>query len=647
MLSKPQTVRKGLLLLLFVIISFSSFAQSWKWGKEGTSSSDTYSVIADLDGNGYLAGDFKDTISFGSYHLSEHSGGKEVYLVKYDSNGDVLWAKQTYSVHSSFSTIQTLGITIDSLNNVFISGTIQDTGFFGGDTVVTSLLNGSAFVAKYAPNGNLKWVKTAKETTNSGSESYALATDSRGNCYSTGDFGGTIIFDNDTLKAVFNGRYSFLVKYDSSGNVVWAKQSHTPVGYSYVQPFCAATDKSGNVYIGGEFEDTIYFGALKLIDDSLSQKAFLVKYDNDGNEIWAKQDNFFSAYSVSRSNAIVSDMEGDIYLTGYLSDTACFAGHYLMGPYNVPCLFLVKYTSNGNCIWAKQNYPRTVSDRWAGYSLAIDNSNHIYLSGGLGKDTCKFVFGNDSLAITNSRDGSVVLQLDTAGNMIQGSILRTGGDDNNAISCTPSGKYIYFGGDVEDTITFGQDFLTGNAHEQPFISRWILRVCSTYVTACCNTSISSGNTVVLNATPANNYSWSPSIGLSCTNCQSPLATPTVTTMYYVKVSDGAECSAIDSVLITVNESVNCGNLFVPDAFSPNKDGENDVLYVRDNCIATLDFVIFDRWGNKVFETENINKGWDGTYKGQPMNTGTYVYYLKGTLQDGTAVEKKGNVALIR
>jgi gliding motility-associated-like protein len=91
----------------------------------------------------------------------------------------------------------------------------------------------------------------------------------------------------------------------------------------------------------------------------------------------------------------------------------------------------------------------------------------------------------------------------------------------------------------------------------------------------------------------------------------------------------------------------CIDLFLPDAFSPNNDGQNDVLYVRGNCIKTMDFIIFDRWGNKLFESESVSVGWDGTYMGKPMNTGTYVYYLHATMYDGSTLEKHGNITLVR
>jgi gliding motility-associated-like protein len=61
----------------------------------------------------------------------------------------------------------------------------------------------------------------------------------------------------------------------------------------------------------------------------------------------------------------------------------------------------------------------------------------------------------------------------------------------------------------------------------------------------------------------------------------------------------------------------------------------------------MDFIIYDRWGNKVFESKNQSLGWDGTYLGKPMPTGTYVWYLNALFQDGTVADKKGSVALVR
>jgi len=88
-------------------------------------------------------------------------------------------------------------------------------------------------------------------------------------------------------------------------------------------------------------------------------------------------------------------------------------------------------------------------------------------------------------------------------------------------------------------------------------------------------------------------------------------------------------------------------LFIPEAFSPNNDGHNDILYVRGKGIQFLQFAVYDRWGEKVFESDDITKGWDGTYKGVKLSTGVFNYYVKAIYYDGTKVEKKGDVTLFK
>ena len=95
------------------------------------------------------------------------------------------------------------------------------------------------------------------------------------------------------------------------------------------------------------------------------------------------------------------------------------------------------------------------------------------------------------------------------------------------------------------------------------------------------------------------------------------------------------------------EEIKCGDIFVPNAFSPDGDGQNDILYVRGNCIKNLLFAIYDRWGEKVFDTNDITKGWDGKYNGKQMNAAVFVYYLSATLTNDKQVIQKGNVTLVR
>ncbi|HXB13699.1 MAG TPA: gliding motility-associated C-terminal domain-containing protein, partial [Bacteroidia bacterium] len=131
----------------------------------------------------------------------------------------------------------------------------------------------------------------------------------------------------------------------------------------------------------------------------------------------------------------------------------------------------------------------------------------------------------------------------------------------------------------------------------------------------------------------------------CDTCQSPDASPTVTTTYYVTVSNASGCTATDSIEVIVE--ANCGQVFIPTGFSPNGDGQNDVLLLKGDCIQAVDFNIYDRWGNVVFRTQSMSQGWDGTYMGKPMETGTYSYFITVLTNTGTTSSKKGSISLVR
>ena len=89
------------------------------------------------------------------------------------------------------------------------------------------------------------------------------------------------------------------------------------------------------------------------------------------------------------------------------------------------------------------------------------------------------------------------------------------------------------------------------------------------------------------------------------------------------------------------------SIFVPKAFSPNGDGHNDILYVRGEYVQSIDFMVFNGWGIKVFETTDINTGWDGKFEGKIQPNGNYTYILTATTSDGKTVTLQGIVTLIR
>ena len=165
-------------------------------------------------------------------------------------------------------------------------------------------------------------------------------------------------------------------------------------------------------------------------------------------------------------------------------------------------------------------------------------------------------------------------------------------------------------------------------------------------------SITVGNQTTLTATGTGTYTWSPTTGLSCSTCPNPTANPTVTTTYTLTITNANGCTAMDTVIVNVMND--CGALWVPTAFSPNNDAKNDFVTVKSKCIETIDFSIYNRWGQLVYHTTDIsivnnsNAGWDGKHNGKECNSAVYYYILNVKLLPAhDLVEMKGNVSLIR
>jgi gliding motility-associated-like protein len=141
--------------------------------------------------------------------------------------------------------------------------------------------------------------------------------------------------------------------------------------------------------------------------------------------------------------------------------------------------------------------------------------------------------------------------------------------------------------------------------------------------------------------------WGPSHLLDCTICDNPRFTATTSQIIMVEITDNNGCKATDEAKIDVVG--HCGDdVFIPNTFTPNNDEFNDKLYVRNLSLEGLKaFRIFDRWGKLVFETTNINDGWDGTFKGRTLNTGVFAYYVDVICSNGQTTRKTGNVTLLR
>jgi gliding motility-associated-like protein len=139
--------------------------------------------------------------------------------------------------------------------------------------------------------------------------------------------------------------------------------------------------------------------------------------------------------------------------------------------------------------------------------------------------------------------------------------------------------------------------------------------------------------------------WKPAALFECDTCAQNKLSLTSTTMLYLYYTDIHQCRYKDSLLIDV--ALYTADFEFPNAFSPNGDNKNDYFYPEGDYGTRAVFQIYNRWGEKVFESSVAKPRWDGTYKGEPQPAGVYSYYGILTLRSGKTVARKGTVTLIR
>jgi gliding motility-associated-like protein len=212
------------------------------------------------------------------------------------------------------------------------------------------------------------------------------------------------------------------------------------------------------------------------------------------------------------------------------------------------------------------------------------------------------------------------------------NILWSTGSTNSSITVSPSQPTLYWaqasnmcGTDVQNVLLTVNSLPNANAGE--------------------DFTLYNGETIQLNATGGASYDWSPANGLSCSSCSNPFVSITEPQMYYVVVTDSLGCVNTDSIFIN---TMNISTVYIPNAFTPNGDGNNDVFLVYGDNIESVKMLIYNRWGEKIFESADKNIGWDGIYKGAYVEPLVYVYSIRVKLKyEEDSREIKGTVLLVK
>ncbi|MBN4049617.1 gliding motility-associated C-terminal domain-containing protein [Bacteroidales bacterium AH-315-N07] len=165
-------------------------------------------------------------------------------------------------------------------------------------------------------------------------------------------------------------------------------------------------------------------------------------------------------------------------------------------------------------------------------------------------------------------------------------------------------------------------------------------------------TITKGESTILHALNSLGFNilWKPSNSLNSATDIDPIASPDTSTTYYLTTVDTLGCISIDTVTITVIIPIICGEreLFIPNAFTPDGDNINDILQVRGaEELESMFLIVYNRWGERVFQTDDRTIGWDGTFKGMEADPGVFVFYLEAKCPGEKKRFLKGNITLIR
>jgi gliding motility-associated-like protein len=348
--------RFQILLVCLLLTDFPANAQAptWAWARNATGVNNQafeYAITADLAGNVYVGGSFDSpTITFGSFTLTSPANGNEqLFLVKYDPAGNVVWAIGASGTYGNGVN----SLATDAAGNIYAAGYYFYSDITFGTTTLYNAGGSDMFLVKYDPNGNVIWARRAGDNGYEGASSVAVL--ASGNIVITGFFdSSSITFGSATLTNTGNDYDVFVVKYDAGGNVTWAKGAGGTFA-DYGRGIAA--DPAGNIYVAGEFESlTMTIGPFTLTKQTVnpgfaSSDLFLAKYDVNGNVLWAKSAGGNESETV---NSLSVDNAGNVFLPGNYKSQSITLGSYTFtnADPQYENVFLAKYSTDGDILWA-------------------------------------------------------------------------------------------------------------------------------------------------------------------------------------------------------------------------------------------------------------------------------------------------------
>ncbi len=666
------------------ILKLSS-AGNFNWVKklENMASYDNDGVAIDSDmfGNISVAGNFKGKVDFnpgqGEFFFTGSDEG-DLYVLKLDINGNFIWAREIKRATPT-------AISIDEEGSICMTGLfISETDFDPGPAALNlaPIVLSDIFILKLNASGNFLWAGSAGGL--SSDRGLSVTADDNKDIYVTGVFYGAGDFDPgpsvyNLSSPVPNIVATFILKISKHGEFIWARSIGGGIE-TYGKGI--TTDNQHNCYITGLFWGIADFDpgppVFNLIAES-SYNTYILKLNANGNFIWAK--NLYGG--LNQGLSIAADSARNIYTTGRYFQIVDFNPG--------PDMYNLTSGENPNGYMLKLKQPCTAN---TSSSIQLSSCNPIIVNGQLFTGSGRFTqvisnnAGCDSIITLNLDIGKKYSTTDTA--ICEGqSILAGGGLQTNPGSYTDSmqtiagcdsivitrltvhpnpipdlgvnrricaGSFLQITPGVFDKYLW-QDLSTASSFTiNDTGTYWVAVTNSNNCTAIDSLVVNGFDSIPQHFLPPDNwlctgaafnidipgyknYLWNS----GDTNHYLTIRQPGV---YWLNVSDFNECKGADT--IRVIHKPDCLPISVPNAFTPNGDGVNDIFRpIITQETTDYRFEIFNRYGQKVFSTSIYPAGWDGTLNGKKQPAAVYIYYISYQAGNGFITKEKGTVWLIR
>jgi type IX secretion system substrate protein len=391
-------MKKIIISLLFIYLSNNVFCQ-WQWAKQIGGPGDDYAYIGhvDLQSNIYIFGRYAlpHGNTYNNCYIENDTlfGRQDCFIAKYDGNGTLLWVRNCVSPGS----IGINAFTFDTINEVFyITGMYDFTCNI--DTCQLTTIQHSAFLAKIDTAGNCIWAENVGANAVSSTAGTALTIDDNGYVYMAGITDWTVTIDTSTVTPG-----TFLAKFGSNGNNLWAKTKFSFTGFQSQMRFSSLRYYNNNIYAAGlayasSISDTIRVDTVSITNIYGNCYGLLCMDAGNSTAKWLKFDGFPNnnhyGYAI---NLMDMDGNGNIYYTGSFSDS-CFIQQDTLIANSGSNGFLSKYDANGNLAFIKQIY---ATNSIYSFGMSVNSEGFVFLSGALsGQGT----FGALNITASTSQD---------------------------------------------------------------------------------------------------------------------------------------------------------------------------------------------------------------------------------------------------